>query len=978
MFSSLNMKYFILKLILFFPLLLWSQMEDPLASVDIIEQTKWVDSVYKQLSLNEKIAQLHMVQVFSNQDDYTTKKLTTLIKNHKIGGILYSKGGPVRQAKLNNKLQSMSKVPMLVAMDAEWGLNMRLDSTFAFPWNMTLGAVKDLNLIQKTGKYIGEHCKRLGVHVNFAPVVDINTNPLNPIIGNRSFGEDKFNVTEKSLAFMQGLQSAGVLANAKHFPGHGDTDRDSHKTLPTINFDSSRIDSIELYPFKKLINAGLASVMVAHLNVPALESEPGLPSSLSKSIVTGILKKRLGFKGLIFTDDITMNGATNSKKQRQVDLAAFLAGNDIILMSADVPKSIAVFKKAYQDGKLTESRLSHSVKKILRAKYKLGLNQYTPVDTTNLISDLQRSKDKLLHSQLVESSLTVIQNLDKSIPIKELDATKFAYVPIGTANGLTFYNTLNKYSKVDLIRPTKNTPILELLLPYDTVIVGYHMSNKSPWSPYKFSKLDLEWLSKIAKHKKVILTVFAKPYALSQLTNVKDFSTIVVAYQNSSLAQSKSAQLIFGALPASGKLPVSAEPHFPKGSGIIVPSIQRLGYTLPEAVGVNATKLAAIDSIVDYAIASKIIPGAQIIIARNGKVFFQKSYGFHTYKKETKVTSTHLYDLASLTKILVTTPLVMQLVDRGLLDLDTSLDSFLPEYKNHPKGKLTLANILSHRAMLTPWIPFYKNTIDHTDLKPLPKYFQPQQSDIFSVQVASEFYMRSDYKDTIYQLVKDSPFLSGKKSKYSDLPFYMLQPYLESTMGKPLDQLIQHNFFLPIGANYTTFNPLQKTNISNIVPTEEDDYFRHQRLQGYVHDMGAAMLGGVAGHAGLFANANDVAKMMQLFLQNGTYGGKRYFSSDTMERFNNCIDCNEEYHHGIGFNKPQFKGDGPTCGCVSMDSFGHSGYTGTYTWADPEKEIVYVFLTNRTYPKDGVNRLSKENIRTEIQRIIYKSIIDSI
>jgi beta-N-acetylhexosaminidase len=274
---------------------------DPLLTSDKEAQQKWVDNIYESLSLTEKVGQLYMVQVMSNQDKASKEKIIKLIKEHQIGGIIYSLGGPVRQAKLDNELQSLSKIPMLIGMDAEWGLSMRLDSTYAFPWNMSLGAIKNNKLIEQTGKHIGEHCKRLGVHFNFAPVVDINTNPKNPIIGNRSFGEDRDNVTEKASAFMKGMQSAGVLANAKHFPGHGDTDSDSHKTLPTISFNEKRIDSIELYPYKKLITEGLSSVMVAHLNVPSLEPRSGYPSSLSKHIVTDILKERLGFQGLIFT-----------------------------------------------------------------------------------------------------------------------------------------------------------------------------------------------------------------------------------------------------------------------------------------------------------------------------------------------------------------------------------------------------------------------------------------------------------------------------------------------------------------------------------------------------------------------------------------------------------------------------------------------------------------------------------------------------
>ncbi len=402
---------------------------NPLLSEDPIQQQKWVDSVYNSMSIKERIGQLYMVQVMSKNSDQVNNAVIDLIKDEHIGGVIYSNGGPYRQAQLNNKLQAVSKIPLLVGMDAEWGLSMRLDSTYAFPWNMTLGAISDNELVEQTGRQIGEHCKRLGVHFNFAPVVDINTNPKNPIIGNRSFGEDRDNVTDKGLAFMKGMQSAGVLANAKHFPGHGDTEDDSHKTLPTVSFSEKRIDSIELYPYRQLIKQGLSSVMVAHLNIPSLESRRGFPSSLSKHIVTDILKEELGFNGLIFTDALTMKGAADYvekgvdglttktlSKGGEIDLMAFLAGNDVMLMSEDPKRGIAKFVEAYNEGIITEERLSHSVKKILMAKYKVGLNDYSPVGMYNLGSDLNRIKDDLLYENLMENAITVVKNEKALLP----------------------------------------------------------------------------------------------------------------------------------------------------------------------------------------------------------------------------------------------------------------------------------------------------------------------------------------------------------------------------------------------------------------------------------------------------------------------------------------------------------------------------------------------------------------------------------
>ncbi|SFZ91803.1 beta-glucosidase [Flaviramulus basaltis] len=946
---------------------------NPLITSDSEAQKKWVDSVYNSMTLSEKVGQLYMVQVMSNQDNATKNKVVELIKDHHIGGLIYSNGGPMRQARLNNELQSLSKTPLLIGMDAEWGLSMRLDSTYAFPWNMTLGAIKDNKLVEQTGRQIGEHCKRLGVHFNFAPVVDINTNPLNPIIGNRSFGEDRDNVTEKALAFMKGMQSAGVLANAKHFPGHGDTDQDSHETLPSVSFSEKRIDSIELYPYRKLIKEGLSSAMVAHLNVPSLDST-GYPSSLSKHIVTDILKEKLGFQGLIFTDALTMKGAANFSETGDIDLAAFMAGNDVMLMSADVGIGISKIVEAYNKGNITEARLSHSVKKILQAKYKVGLNNYEPIGLFNLSKDLNRIKDDALYEELIENALTVLKNMRAILPLRQLETKTIAYVNLGDDSGATFFNELKKYAKVHEVSDEKLENLSDKLQPYNTVIIGLHRSNESPWKSYKFSENEITWLEEIAKTHTVILDIFVKPYALMDLKNIDDIEGIIVSYQNSKIAQEKSAQLIFGAIAAKGTLPVSAGDHFVVGEGIPSFSIKRLGYSIPERVGMDSEKLNKIDSIAQRAVDLKMTPGIQLLVAREGKVIYNKNFGKHTYKGDEQVEFDDIYDVASLTKILATLPLLMELVEEGIVSLDTKLSEILPEYKGSNKANITLKSMLSHYARLRPWEPFYYHTLDTVTKHPSSKYYRTKQSAKFNVEVAKNLYLRTDYQDSIPKIIKDSELLERLRYRYSDFPYYILKKFIEKHYDKPLDELVQDHFYQSLGANYTTYNPYHKISSKKIVPTEIDDYYRYQEIHGYVHDMGAAMQNGVGGHAGIFSNANDVAKIMQMYLQKGFYGGQRYLKPETIDKFNTCYYCDDNNRRGIGFDKPQLGEEGPTCGCISMTSFGHSGFTGTYAWADPDKEIVYVFLANRTYPTAGKNLLLRENVRTEIQRLIYEAI----
>ncbi|KAA1246894.1 glycoside hydrolase family 3 N-terminal domain-containing protein [Aquimarina sp. RZ0] len=937
-------------------------------------QLQWVDNIYKKMTLKEKIGQLFMVDVFSSKSKKETDKIKKLIEEYHIGGIIFSKGTPQRQAKLNNEYQELSKIPLLIGMDAEWGLAMRLDSTKAFPWNMTLGAIQDNSLIEDTGRQIAKHCKRLGVHINFAPVVDINTNPKNPIIGNRSFGEDKDNVTEKSLAFMRGMQQEGILASAKHFPGHGDTDSDSHKTLPTINFDKERIDSIELYPYRRLIQEGLSSVMVAHLNIPSLESRSGYPSSISGNVVTNILKQDLGFDGLIITDALNMKGASDFKAPGDIDLAAFLAGNDILLISEDVPLASQKIVSAYYSGVITEERLSHSVRKILMAKYKAGLHKYKPVEKKYLTEELNSVANEVLHHKLVEHSLTLIKNDRAIVPIKNLELKKIAYVSLGDDSGEEFFKELNKYTKVDWVKGNQLPDILDQLKNYNFVIVGLHKSNASPWKDYKFKDKELVWLYEIARLNNAVLNVFSRPYAMLDMKTTTNFEGILMAYQNSHTAQQKAAQLLFGAVEAKGKLPVSLGDDFSEGTGIETKSLNRLAYGLPETVGMNSHKLERIDSIVTIALREDMTPGLQIVVARKGKVIFDKNYGYHTYDRMRKVKGSDIYDLASLTKILSTLPLTMELKDKGIITLDTRVGEMLPSFSDSNKKDITIRSMLSHYARLRAWIPFYLKTLDTATSKPDKKYYRNSLSDDFNIRVTDRLYLRSDMKDSLMLRIKDSKLRNRLSYKYSDLPYYLMKSFIEKHYDNTLDALTQQHFYKSLGASNTGYLPLNKFDKKRIVPTENDQAFRREIVHGHVHDQGAAMFGGIGGHAGLFSNANDVAKIMQMYLNGGYYGGKEYIKTQTIDEFNTCSYCKKSVRRGVGFDKPQLGRVGPTCGCISMNSFGHSGFTGTFTWADPEEEIIYVFLSNRTFPDPANRKLISNDIRSEIQRVIYQAI----
>ena len=938
-------------------------------------EKKWVDSVYNALSFDERLGQLFMVSAYSNRDSLHAKAIDKLITESKVGNLIFFQGGPQRQAKLNNRYQKLAKIPLLIAIDGEWGLPQRLDSTYAFPYNMTLGAIKDKSLLEKVGVQIGKHSKRMGIHFNFGPDVDVNTNPKNPIIGFRAFGETKENVTKSASAIIKGFQSTGGFSTGKHFPGHGDTDVDSHKALPTLSLTEQRLNDVELYPYRQLFAEGLASVMIAHLNIPALENRENIPSSVSSKIVTDLLKNKMGFDGLIFTDALNMKAAANFRKPGQIDLEAFLAGNDLLLCPDDVPTAIEKLCMAYQDSIISEQRLAYSVKKILKFKYRAGLNNYKTVDQNNLLQDLNASENDALQYTLYENAITLLKNKNDILPIQNLEKNKIAYVKMGDDLNSEFVSTLKKYTEITEIADTNIDSLNKKLSSFDKVIIGFHKSDK-PWKSHAFTDKELSDIQEIAKKNVVILDVFVKPYALSQIQNFEEIEALVVSYQNRDIAQNVSAQIIFGGVGAQGILPVSVGNSFKVNDGLTTKKLDRLGFTAPENVQMNPAVLSKIDAIAQKAIDGKMAPGINVLVARKGKVIFQKAYGTFEYDKKTTVKTADVYDVASMTKILATLPNAMQLYDNHKIKLDSKIGDLLPIFINSDKQDITFKDLMTHYARLKAWEPFYKKTIDSSK-KPLEKFYSKIKSIDFQKQVADSLFIRNDYHDTIIKYIVDSKLNPKKEYKYSDFTLIILKEIIEKITKKPLDVLVKQNIFDVVGANSSIFNPLQKFSKYQIVPTEIDNYFRQQKIQGYVHDMAAAMEGGVSGHAGLFSNAIDVAKIMQMYLQKGSYGGHQFFSPKTFDDFNTCYYCPEGNRRGLGFDKPTVNGEkGSTCGCTSKSSFGHTGFTGTMTWADPETEIVYVFLSNRTFPDGNApNLLSKNNIREDIQQVIQDAII---
>ncbi len=960
------------------------QYEPPFLSVE----TPWADSVHAQMSLDEKIGQLFSVAAYSNKDEAHKEEILELIETHHIGGLTFFQGGPYRQAKLTNLYQSQSKIPLMIAIDGEWGLSMRLDSTMRYPWQMTLGAIQDDSLIYQMGLEIAEQFKRLGVHVNFAPVVDVNNNPKNPVINARSFGEDKLNVAKKGMAYMHGMQDGGILANAKHFPGHGDTDADSHVTLPIVKHDKKRIDSLELFPFKELVNNGVGSIMTAHLYLPAYTHKDKKASSLKSEVVDTLLKQQLGFRGLIFTDGLNMGGVARYQASEKNDLDALLAGNDILLLSQDIPKAIAAIKQAIESGGLSEAKIDASSLKVLKAKEWLGLTTSPKVNLEDLNADLNQGKYLATNRKLLENAITVVRNTNDRIPVRTLKNKRIVNLTIAE-NKICyrpFQKQLNLYAKVDTLH-FKSLPVaaqktlLDTLLTYDEIIVSIHKSNKSPWSKFEIDTDVKNFLNILRLKKQFSLVVFANAYSLENFLAAEHVDALIMAYQNSKEAQEISAQILFGAKKAKGKLPISPAHSLKAGMGVYTQSLGRLQYGLPEGVGINSRSLEEVTSIVEEGLKENAYPGAQVLIAKNGQVIYHKAFGHHTYENKRAVKTSDLYDLASVTKITSTLLAVMQLDGEGKLSLDDELGDHLRMTRGTPYEHLILRDILAHQAGLAAWIPFYNKTLH----KGQPRFdiYSKAYSKKYSVEVAKDLYMIPEYRDTIFYRVLNRAKVNPKKEyRYSDVGYYFLKEIVEKITKEEINEYNEDQFYAPLGMHRTTFNPLNKFRLDEIIPTENDKVFRKQLIHGYVHDPGAAMLGGVGGHAGLFSTANDLAKLLQMYLQDGTFQNERYIKGGVVSQYAKCQFCKdsipmnpEENRRGAGFDKPQFHGNpGPTCECISFESYGHSGFTGTYAWVDPSEDLIYVFLSNRVYPDANNKKLLSLNIRTRIQEKIYEAI----
>ena len=954
---------------------------------DSQECKEWVESRLAKMTLKEKIGQLFIHTVPLHDTEANRKNIRNAIKEYKIGGILFSDGKVVNQVTLTNYAQELADIPLMITFDGEWGLNMRLKEIPAFSRNRVMGCIQDNELLYEYGKEVARQFREIGVHVNFAPVADVDNNPLNPVINTRSFGGDVRNVTGKVIAYSRGLEDGGVLSVSKHFPGHGDTNVDSHKALPVLKFTRERLDSIEMYPFRKAIEAGLGGIMVGHLEIPALSKKP---SSLSPEILD-ILQEEFGFKGIAFTDALEMKGVSNNLN---VCAQALMAGNDMLLPPRNLKREMDGVLAAVKEGKLTEEYLTEKCRKVLTFKYALGLHEPPFIQLSGIEKRLNRPSTQDLRDRLEKAAVTVVGNEGGVLPM-DVDLKNTAILNIGkSSEGKIFHQQLNKYMKVDriLAHPDSITTLSKRLAKYDRVIVAIHTEKYAAYQGMLAtlaSKLPLSYV-----YFTPLKNIYRKGVAW------KKAASVILGHVGSATVQQFVAEVMMGREKATGRISVEVKDYRLPGEGVDLESTKKYR---PEDYGMDASVLSKVDEIALEGIKAKAYPGCQVLIMKDGLPVYDKCFGTFTYEDSKKVEPEHLYDIASLTKTTGTLLAVMKLYDEGKFGLTDPISKYVPAMKGSRKGRITIEDLLYHQSGLPGSHPFYREAINDSsytggffkgridanhhlrvdrrlyvvdDFKYKDEYLSSVSSEDYPLQVAENLFVSPSFPEKILEMIaSDKVPLRDRRYRYSCLNFVLLKEMVEQISGMPMDEYLEKEFYAPMGMKSTLYNPLRRFQPEQIVPTIQKDYLRGRKeLRGYVHDEIAAFMGGVSGNAGLFSNARDVAKVYQMLADGGQYGGKRYLSLETCQLFMN--KKSRISRRTLGFDKPEpTPGKGPCADEAPKEVVGHTGFTGTCAWADPKNGLVFVFISNRIYPRPFDHKgLMTLKIRPRIQQLMYQAL----
>lgn len=932
-----------------------------------------IDSVLQKMSLREKICQLIFMDVYSNKNTKYYEEVDKLLEDYPVGGLIFFQGKAQKQVELTNRWQAKSKIPMLISIDGEWGVGMRMYDVLNLPRFMALAAGGDTALAFRYGQIIGRQCKRMGIHIDFAPVVDVNSNPKNPVINSRALSDSPAMVIDFASAVLDGMQEYGIAGVAKHFPGHGNTDVDSHHDLPVIRDSLAVTDSVHLKPFRAMLKKNIFGVMVAHVQMPMFDKDSTRPASLSKPVITGVLRKAMGYEGFIFTDALGMSGVTKNFKPGRIEVEALLAGIDILLMPADIKKAVDSIEKAVNQKVIAEKDIDSRVKKILIYKKQCGIFRKSIPVAPLMSADSMNAEVIKFRKDLYARSMTLLKNENDILPLvnKGLRTAvlSFNIDSMSSFNRVAQNEIKADYFYVKSIKDSVLWPKLkDTLKPYGLVIINLSGMNQVAKLNYNVSAPFVNFIDSLAFRTKIILNIFGNPFVLNSFNNIKHIAAITTSYERDTTAERMLAERFFGLSAFEGHLPMAINYDFKRGCGIRTKVIPQLTYEISADPVLNQ-----VDSIVLSAIKDSAFPACQVLCAHEGKIIYHKTFGTFKYDKLQKTGLDDLYDLASVTKIMTTTLAVMKLYDEGRIDLQMPLERYLPVVRGTAVGKIPIDRIMTHSGGLKPFIPFH-NTFNPSLT---PELFSKIKSKSFPFEVADSLYASADMRNSIIQRISKSPVTSNQGYKYSDLGFVLLRYAVEHITGCPFEVYLDSAFYRPLGLNNIGFNPLEHYSRSRIVPTENDTLFRSEWLQGHVHDQTAALQGGVSGHAGLFSDGRCLAVILQMLLQNGEYAGVRYFKPLTVARFTEqYFDKNRR---ALGFDRPIPNSSGsPACAEASMRSYGHYGFTGIMVWNDPQYHLSYIFLSNRVCPDAENRKLMEKNVRTRVQSVFYQYISKKI
>ncbi len=930
---------------------------------DLESKSKWIETTLKRFTLEKKIGQMIMSKAYgyyysSQSDEY--HRLEHLVKEHKFGSLIFMQGDVYETAQMINRMQELSDVPLLIGSDFEWGPAMRIRRSTRFPEAMALGAARDTVLAYQMGKAIGQESRAIGVHQNFGPVADVNSNPDNPVINTRSFGENPELVADLANAVMLGLTSEGVIATAKHFPGHGDTQTDSHLNLPVISVSRGRLDSVELLPYKKIISAGIPSIMIAHLEVPAIQQNEIEPATLSKLIVTDLLKNELGFRGLVVTDAMEMGALVNAYGSDSAAVRAIEAGVDLMMILPDEDGAVEAIANAVTIGRIPESRIDQSVRKILGLKWDLGLVENRFVDLNNVRNVVATPEHLQLAKRIARNSITVLKN-DSLLPFVRFGSKKILNVIVSDAEqyrteiqrtsspwpnepvGDYFTVQLRKrYSNVESVRldPSSNKmdidSILKKVKTSDIILCPLFTKARSGSGKFGLQQSLIDAVdSMLVLKKPTVFIAMGSPYVLSSFPQAGAY---MCSYSDCEASTEAVIEALFGEIPTKGKLPVTIPNMFAYGDGIdLLQTVLRKD--IPANAGFSDEGFSKIDSVMRKAISDSAFPGAQLCVVKDGALVYNKSFGMLEYSSNSpRVNSSTMYDIASLTKVVVTTSCIMKLYDEGKLRLEDTVAHFIPEFVNHGKENITIRNLLMHSAGLPPFKLFY-----------------------LTCKTPEEVL------DSIYHTNLIYP--PGDSTVYSDFGFIILGKIVEAVSGVSLDVYARKSLFVPLEMEQTMYSP-PSSYIKNIAPTEVDTVWRKKLIWGTVHDETAALLGGVAGHAGLFSTASDLAVFMQMMMSRGSYGGRQLLKPETVELFTTLADTKSR--RALGWDTKTMNGYSTAGSLFGPKSFGHTGFTGTSLWADPEKKIFVILLTNRVNPTRNNTKI--QQIRPAVHDAVVRAL----